>query len=306
MLTMYSLMEMHNSTCSRGFSTASMIFLPILNSISGFIAVCGNCLVLIAILRTPLLRVASNVFIASLAAADLTIGLVMNPLYAAIVVQDITDSTHPLNVAEHYFWIHTVITTTFNLAAMSIERYVAVIHSLHYSQLITAKRNLIAVFGIWSVSVLFVCSRAIMHGKPEEFIETLWLVHSVIGIAIPLCVIIYCYFYIFKAIRHQHQRINRQTAVLAFGEHNVQPQNHAKAARTTGIVVLFFIIFWTPNIVMTILNFFAEGECEQNQIFQIWVWCASVAFVSSAINPFVYSIRMHDFRSAIKRICHFG
>lgn len=92
---------------------------------------------MIAILRTPYLRSASNVFKGSLAAADLTIGFVMNPLYVAIVVQDITDSTHPLNVVEHYFWIHTVITTTLNLSAMSNGRY------------ITAKRNLfgILVFG---------------------------------------------------------------------------------------------------------------------------------------------------------------
>ena len=296
---------MENSTCARGFSTFSMIFLPILNGISGFITVCGNFFVLVAIFRTPLLRVASNVFIGSLAAADLTIGLVMNPIYTFIVVLNITDTTHPLNTAEHYLWIHTVITTTFNLAAMSVERYIAVIHSLYYAQVVTTRRTLISVAVIWSFSILFVCSRAFIHGKPED-IETLWIVHSVIGITIPLCVITYCYFHIFKAIKHQQNRIRPgRTSVRAF-EQNLQPLNHAKSSRTTGIVILFFILFWTPNIVMTILNFFAEDECAQSRIFQVWVWCASVVFVSSAVNPFVYSIRMQDFRIAIKRTCFCG
>lgn len=295
---------MVNSTCSGGFSTTSMIFLPILNSISGFITVCGNFLVLVAIFRTHLLRVASNVFIGSLAAADFTIGLVMNPIYTAIVALDIMDHAHPLNVAEHYLWIHTVITTTFNLAAMSVERYIAVIHPLYYAQVITTRRCLTVAVVIWSFSILFVCTRAFIH-KPDE-IETLWIVHSVIGIAIPLCVIIFCYFHIFKAIKEQRKRINQQqTAVQAF-EQNLHPHNHAKAARTMAIVILFFILFWTPNIVMTILNFFAKDECAETRIFQIWVWCASVPFVSSAVNPFVYSIRMQDFRAAIKRICFTG
>ncbi|KAL9960952.1 hypothetical protein ACROYT_G034461 [Oculina patagonica] len=107
---------MENPICSGGFGTASMTVLTIINCISGILTAGGNALVLIAILRTPSLRVASNVFIGSLAAADLTIGLVMNPIYAAIVCLNITDTTHPLNVAEQYLWIHTVITTTFNLA----------------------------------------------------------------------------------------------------------------------------------------------------------------------------------------------
>lgn len=78
---------------------------------------------------------------------------------------------------------------------------------------------------------------------------------------------------------------------------------NAKAAGTMAIVILFFILFWTPNIVMTILNFFAKDDCEEMRIFQIWVWCASVAFVGSSVNPFVYSIRIQGFRLAIKRIC---
>ena len=291
---------MGNSSCSGEFSTASMIFLAIFNSTSGFITVCGNFLVLMAIVRTPTLRFASNVFIGSLAAADFTIGLTMNPIYTAIVTLNVVHEKHPLNVAEQYLWIHTVITTTFNLAAMSVERYIAIIHPLYYTQVITTERCVVAVGVIWSFSLLCVCARAFLH-KPED-IETLWIVHSVIGIVIPLCVILFCYFHIFKAIREQRRKIVQRTDVCAFKQ-NTLPQKHAKAARTTAIVILFFILLWAPNIVITFLNFFAKDKCLEIRIFQTWVWCASVAFVSSAVNPFVYSIRMQDFRTAIKRMC---
>lgn len=253
-----------------------------------------------AIFRTPSLRKASYVFIGSLAAADLTIGLVMNPIYAAIVGQSITDSDHPLNVAEHYLWIHTVITTTFNLAGMSVEKYIAVIYPLHYPLIVTTRRTIIAVIAIWCLSMLSMCSRAFIT-KAQD-IETLWIAHSVIAIAAPLCVIIVCHFHILKAISKQQRRINLQPNVLTL-EQNLRSQARSKAAWTMIIVISLTVLFWTPNIVMTVLNFFAEGECAKEHIFRVWVLCASVAFISSAINPFVYSIRMRDFRIAIRKIC---
>lgn len=291
---------MTNSSCSEEFSAFSLIVLTCLNGTSGLITVCGNLLVLMAIFRTPSLREASYVFIGSLAAADLTIGLAMNPIYAAIVGLSITDSDHPLNMAEHYLWIHTVITTTFNLAGMSVEKYIAVIYPLHYPLVVTTRRAIVAVVAIWSLSMLFMCSRAFIN--KEQDIETLWIAHSVIAIAAPLCVIIVCHFYILKAISKQQRRINLQLNVLTL-EQNARSQTRAKGAWTIIIVIFLTVVCWTPNIVMTVLNFFAEGDCAKRHIFRVWVWCASVAFISSAINPFVYSIRMRDFRTAIRKIC---
>ena len=92
-----------NSSCSDEFPTFSLIVLTILKSISGLITVRGNLPVLVASFGMPSLREASYVFIGSLAAADLTIGPVMNPIYATTAGQSITDADHPLNVAEHYF-----------------------------------------------------------------------------------------------------------------------------------------------------------------------------------------------------------
>ena len=288
------------SNCSEEFPTFSRIALACLNGTSGLITVCGNLLVLMAIFRTPSLREACYVFIGSLAAADLTIGLVMNPIYAVIAGQSITNADHALNVAEHYLWIHTVITTTFNLAGMSVEKYIAIIYPLHYQMVVTTRRTIVAVIAIWCLSILFMCSRAFIN-KAQD-IETLWIAHSVIAIAAPLCVIIVCYFHILKAISKQQRRINLQLNVLTL-EQNARSQTRAKAAWTMAIVIFLTVIFWTPNIVMTLLNFFAQGDCEKGHIFRVWVWCASVAFISSAINPFVYSIRMRDFRIAIRKIC---
>ena len=145
------------------------------------------------------------------------------------------------------------------------------------------------------------CARAFFSNAHD--IETLWIAHSIIAIAIPLCAIIVCHFHIFKAIRKQQRRINLQPNVLTL-EQNLHSQTRTKAAWTMAIVIFLTVLFWTPNIVMPVLKFFAESECSKVHIFRVWAWCASVAFISSAINPFVYSIRMRDFRTAIRRICN--
>lgn len=144
-----------------------------------------------AIFRTSSVYEGSHVFTGSLATSDLSIGRAMSPLYAAISGQSITDADHPLNVAEHYPWIHTVTTTTFNLAGMSVEKYIAVIYLLHYPLVVTTRRTIVAVIAIWCLSMLFMCSRAFIY-KAQD-IETLWIAHSVIAIAAPLSVIIVCH-----------------------------------------------------------------------------------------------------------------
>ena len=292
-------MTLRNGTCFAVFSTPSTIVLPCLNGVSGVITVCGNILVLLAILRTPSLRVSSNVLIASLSAADLSIGLVMNPLYATIVTLNIADCEHSVNTAEHFMWIHTVITTTFSLAAVSVERYIAIVHPLHYKQTVTTKRSILTVAFIWCFSLAFASTRATI--RTMVALDTLWIVHSVFGIAVPLCVISFCYFYIFRAIRRQHKQMHQEAARMR--EQKFHMALHAKLAWTMALVIVLFVLFWTPNIIIAVLLLAVKDSYLHNRIYRIWFWCATLAFFSSAINPFIYSIRMNEFRAAIKKIC---
>lgn len=131
---------MENSTLcwkiGTSFEDASYTILAWLNIISGILSVGSNLLVLTAIFSFPPLRKVSSFLIASLAVADLLVGLLMNPIYTSIfIIKVFEDHQHPLRVAEHWLWLQTVITSTFTLTAVSIDRFIAVKKCLRYSEI---------------------------------------------------------------------------------------------------------------------------------------------------------------------------
>ncbi|EDO26007.1 predicted protein, partial [Nematostella vectensis] len=98
----------------------------ILNTILAVFSTAGNAIVLIAIWRTSSLHSTSNYFIASLAAADLSVGFIINPLWVAKSGLNIWENNHFLTIFTEFMSVQTLVTTTFNLAAVSVDRYVAV------------------------------------------------------------------------------------------------------------------------------------------------------------------------------------
>ena len=132
----------------------SYIILAILSTISGVLSVASNLLVLAAIYSHSPLRKVSSFFIASLAVADFLIGLLVNSVYTSIFISKATevDFNHPLRVTEHWLWLQSVVTSTFTLAAVSIERYIAVTKCFRYPEIVTVNRCTRCVAAIWVFS----------------------------------------------------------------------------------------------------------------------------------------------------------
>lgn len=180
--------KMKNSTLcwkiGRSFEDASYTILAGLNTVSGILSVGSNLLVLTAIYSFSPLRKVSSFFIASLAVADLLVGLLMNPIYTSIFIVKLTeDDKHPLRVAEHWLWLQTVITSTFTLTDVSIERFIAVTRCLRYSEIVTVKRSCYCVTSIWIFSFLYASQRLVIHRV--EDLPSLWICTTVLTVFLP-------------------------------------------------------------------------------------------------------------------------
>ena len=293
-------MEVSNCGASH-FSRASTVALCCLNGVSGAVSICGNALVLWTIFKTPSLRITSNFLIASLAAADLIVGLVMNPLYATTVGLNAFQGEYHLLEVENFLWLQTVITTTFSLAAVSGDRYIAIMCPLRYGVIVTSKRCNIAIVSIWVFATSFACLRIFI--TTPQALDKLWISHAVIAIAAPLGIIAYCYFYILRAGRQYRRQVKRQTPIWRNRRSRVVMKRNARCAWTMAVVIGVFIGLWLPNVIISIIFWATSDSCTRSSIFRAWIWCAFLAFCSSAANPFIYSIRMREFRNAFCRLC---
>lgn len=119
-------------------------------TLDGFIFIlilCGNCLTIAAVQLSRRLRsVVSNLFILSLAISDLVVGLTI-PYHLAFYVVGMMSESHFICIMKFFLNIVACCVSVWNLIAIAVDRYVAIVYPLHYSRWIT-RRVAITVIAI--------------------------------------------------------------------------------------------------------------------------------------------------------------
>lgn len=291
----------HTNTCSGSLDMASSVILTAMNIISGILSVGGNALVLLAIARTPRLRKFSNFYVGSLAAADFSVGLIINPVWAVKSALNIWKNQEPLTQAAEFLSMQTVCATTLSLCAVSLDRYLAIAHVYLYNQHMTSSRCFLSIALIWLTSFVVPLPRLFITDPLD--LPKLWITVSVIGFCVPFNIIAFCYFRIYKIARLHSRKIQTQNnlSIEATGAKKKRMQER-KTACTIAIVIGIFVIFSSPSMILASIQTFTSSECFKHELIRYWSWAVFVAFACSACNPWVYAIRSLEYRSSFYRI----
>ena len=117
-----------------------------------------------------------------------------------------------------------------------------------------------------------------------------------------LSVVSCCYVFIFKAARAQNRIIDHVSAPAADRLQAREKAKHRKTPFTIGIIVGLFVLLFSSNFVFAVLVFMATHTCQEGRYNRDWLWGGLVAFSSSATNPWIYAIRMREFRKPMRSI----
>ena len=120
-------MTNQSETESNSRSEIIIIIKCALNAPLMLIAIIGNTLVLSVIIRTPSLRSPPIVFISSLGASDLLVGLVVQPVYIANELSN-NSLTKLLNITSHRACAVSLSTMT----SISVDRFLALHYHMRY------------------------------------------------------------------------------------------------------------------------------------------------------------------------------
>lgn len=248
-------------------------------------AIAGNILVILSVVCNRHLRTPTNYFIINLAIADLLLSTTVLPVSATLEILD--------------YWVFGRIfcdiwaavdvlcctASIMSLCVISIDRYIGVSHPLQYPGIVTEKRALLAMLGVWALSV--VISIGPLFGwkqppSPDDTVcpiteEPFYALFSSLGsFYIPLVVILamYCRVYIVAKRTTKNleagvmrERMNSSELTLRIHKGS-QVQDEAKgrahqarssltvkllkfsrekkAAKTLGVVVGMFTLCWLP------------------------------------------------------------
>ncbi|OWK53710.1 Melanopsin [Lonchura striata] len=241
--------------------------------IVGITGTLGNFLVFYAFCRSRSLQTPANILIINLAISDFLMSITQSPVF-------FTSSLYKHWIfgekgCELYAFCGALfgITSMITLMVIALDRYFVITKPLASVGVTSKKKALIILVGVWLYSLawslppffgwsayvpeglLTSCSWDYMTFTPSVRAYTMLLFCFVFFI--PLIAIIYSYVSIFEAIKKANKSI--QTFGCKCGHREFQKQyqrmkNEWKMAKIALIVILFFVISWSPYSVVALEN----------------------------------------------------
>ena len=270
------------------------------------ITIPGNFLVCLAIIKDPFrnLKTPFNYFLLSLAATDLAVGAILDP----IAVTYHMDEALQLSVVDikilHMFYFILSTASVLTLAALTMDRYFAVASPVKYKTMVTSKRAILASVSIWIGALGF----SFIYFKLGFIVYSFVFANT--AVFTTFLVLIFVHVGILKRLRERSKFWRDQRAMnYAEPEHQenrnniINTKKEGKAAKTLLIVLLIFFSSLTPGCVMIyLLNFCSKCSC----LVVHWLRDLGILIVlcNSGINPYLYAWRLPQFRKAFYKFLH--
>uniref|UniRef100_A0A061QLL1 Putative octopamine receptor n=1 Tax=Cupiennius salei TaxID=6928 RepID=A0A061QLL1_CUPSA len=174
----------------------------------------GNVLVIMSVFKYRPLRNVQNMFIVSLALADITVAVLVMPLNVAYILM----AQWKLGLTVCKMWLTCDVlcctASILNLSAIALDRYWAIHDPINYARKRTLNRVLLMIAGVWLVSLLISAPPLIgWNDWPEEFTEDTpcmlteekgYVIYSASGsFYIPLFIMAVVYIKIFETAKHR-------------------------------------------------------------------------------------------------------
>ena len=264
----------------------------------------GNGLVIFLLTTRRNLRTQTNWFVLSLAVADFGVGAVYYPRLSFCSSRDETCVNEAVKIA-FAIGFSFVLASVTNLCALTLDRYLAIVHPLRYATFMTKRRVVLFVSAAWSVAFFQLVSRLVMFfALAGESQKTL---NKSIGLYLTVITMLACVFLLFVTVRIflVVRRIARQNAALIAQlnfNHKLQhgvafKAREAASAKMIGIVVTVFLVcylFDTVDQIQVLVGLPPPPTALEVLIL--------LQLLNSAVNPVAYALHKREIKRELKRL----
>lgn len=296
----------------------------------------GNILVCVAVCLVRKLRRPCNYLLVSLAVSDLCVALLVMP--TALMYEVVDEWRFGRFFCDVWvsFDVLSCTASILNLCAISVDRYWAITKPLEYGVKRTPRRMMLCVALVWlgaaciSLPPLLILGNehSIVHGDHEipaclVCQNVGYQIYATFGsFYIPLAVMLFVYYQIFKAAR-RIVRDEKRAQTRLEGAMNGVPQQtqekpinaigsphqkklrfqlakERKASTTLGIIMGLFTICWLPFFILALIRPIFNAEYET--LSSIFLW---LGYANSLLNPIIYATLNRDFRKPFQEILYF-
>ena len=279
----------------REFSFLLSAIGAVITTVLPVLSIGGSGLLLIVITKYSQLRhVPSNLLLASLAVADLLIGLLVLPLHGfACVCVLFGKKCSAISLSNVHFYIGSLLTysSCLNIVIITIDRYICIVESLRYPAIMTKARAIQAIVISWAISAVLPATRLI-----PSYPLTAIKVSQIILISAVLSVIIFCYIKISSiSRRHKKDICCQMQAVTAKGP----IKQDFKSVNTVFLVVGAVIFSYVPLLAVQVCLTF---NVMKYQVKILQPFAVTFCLLNSSLNPLIIFFRSRKIHRFLSRL----
>lgn len=281
---------------TRTSSTKCSLLYMFLGSLS-VVTVCGNLLVIIAIIYFKQLHTPSNYLILSLAVTDLLVGLVVLPISIVFALSSCLYDRGIFCKIRDSFDVVLSTTSLFNLCCISVDRYYAVCQPLTYRVRMSTRVVAVMITMSWGISIFVAIGFVVAELKQEKCKDDCFsdvvlekVLAPVFSFYLPVLIMIYIYLRIFFVAQRQARSIQNTNSAATVSH------MERKATKTLAIVMGVFLMCWLPFFLCFSLQVLGGVSVPLYETLNWFTLC------NSMLNPFIYGFFYSWFRSAFKMI----
>ncbi|XP_030632747.1 melatonin receptor type 1B-A [Chanos chanos] len=268
--------------------------------------VLGNMLVIIAVLRNRKLRNAGNVFVVSLAFADLLVVCYPYPLvlHAMLHAGWLPGETECM--VSGFLMGASVIGSIFNITAIAINRYCFICQANTYERVYGRSGTLALLALVWALTAIAILPNLALGSLSYDprvysctFSQTTSAGYTIAVVTVhfllPIAVVTFCYLRIWVLVLRVRRRV----------QSDVRPRLRPSDLRhflTMFVVFVLFAVCWAPlNLIGLAV---AVDPPRVAPLVPEWLFVVSyfMAYFNSCLNAVVYGLLNQNFRREYRRI----
>lgn len=306
------------------YPRAATIFAAVASIIFILVGVTGNLVTIIALTRSPKLRVhATTAFVISLCVSDLLFCTVNLPLTASRYINEAWVLGDTLCRIFPFFFYGNVAASILNMVAITVNRYILISHHGIYDRIYRRRYIICMILVVWLFSFgmmmpplvevwgrlgldppSFSCTILKKEGSsPKKFL-------FLFGFLLPMMAIIGCYSAIYYKVRKSRRNLQSHSAAtspVGAGKSPATPSYGAQVARKedmrlTRMMLTIFLCFLISFLPLMIVNV-ADDDVA---VPSLHVLASVLAWASSVVNPFVYAVTNRQYRKAYNNLFCFS
>ncbi|MBN3276111.1 ADA1A protein, partial [Polyodon spathula] len=330
-------------TAGTGVDLTKALTLGLILGVFVMFGILGNILVILSVVCHRHLQTVTHYFIVNLAVADLLLSSVVLPFSATFEI--LGRWVFGRIFCNIWAAVDVLCSTAsiMSLCVISVDRYVGVSYPLRYPTIMTERRGLLVLLGLWALSITISIGPLFGWKEPEPEDESVCKITEEPGYAIfsafgsfyvPLTIILvmYCRVYVVAkretrvlwsgvkteragcAVEEVTLRIHRGNTVTPPSDEALKSRTHfsirllkfsrqKKAAKTLGIVVGCFILCWLPFFIVLPIGSIFPAYRPSDTVFKITFW---LGYFNSCINPIIYPCSSQEFKKAFQNVLNWG